>query len=127
VRALVLEAALEGEEDKGGAVGFGGGGNVVFAGEIGDSGGNKAGSDSGDGGSLRSRCGRRLVVAISGQEVTHIATGKESGLNLPSTVRLNSTARVSPTNTYSRLSNPSSSDSPGMTDPSVEIGFEILR
>ena len=41
---------------------------------------------------------------------------------LPSTARLNSTARVSPTSTYSRRKRPSSSVSPGMMDPSVDNG-----
>src|ERR1700760_2546006 len=41
----------------------------------------------------------------------------------PSTVRLNSTALVSPTRTYSRRSIPSSSVSPGMMDSSVDSGF----
>lgn len=45
------------------------------------------------------------------------------GMSLPSTARLNSTARVSPTRTYSRRSIPSSSVSPGINDPSVESGL----
>jgi hypothetical protein len=44
---------------------------------------------------------------------------------LPSIVRLNSTARVSPTRTYSRRRRPSSSVSPGMIDPSVDSGFML--
>jgi hypothetical protein len=42
--------------------------------------------------------------------------------DLPSTARLNSTARVSPTSTYSRRNKPSSSVSPGMIEPSVDKG-----
>ena len=44
----------------------------------------------------------------------------------PSTVRLNSTAFVSPTKTYSRRSIPSSSVSPGIMDSSVDSGFAPL-
>jgi hypothetical protein len=46
---------------------------------------------------------------------------------LPSTARLNSTACVSPTSTYSLRSKPSSSVSPGIIEPSVDNGLRSGR
>jgi|SRR6266850_3961493 len=54
-------------------------------------------------------------------------TGDEKYVISPSTARLNSTACVSPTRTYSLRSRPSSSVSPGMTEPSVDNGLRVGR
>ena len=84
----------------------------------------KASSDSGEGGSLRSVNGRRRAALISEYipVSVHKNNGQICGSCLPSTAWLNSTALVSPTKTYSCRSVLSSSDSPGMTDPSGDSG-----
>lgn len=118
VRALplALTPALDGDDDSG-ALGIGGGGKVV--GGLGDSSVGssppkfRASSVSGEG-TLRSRSGRRRDVISLETCEAYLET--KDGCTLPSTARLISTARRSPTKTYSRRKIPSSSVSPGIVD-----------
>ena len=120
------EAKLDGEDDSGGA-GFalGGGGKVVFAWLT--SGGGYS-STEGDGGTRRSCKGRLGTESNSIVRRGSIELDPSSiSACSPSTARLNSTARVSPTSTYSFRSNPSSSLSPGITELSMDKGRDAIR
>lgn len=128
VRALPFARALalEGEEESGGRLVLGGGGNVGagLGGEpdVGESRPTPEGSSMrGEG--LRSRSGFRRAV-ISRFRVRQV-TRNESLPDAPSTARLISTACRSLTRTYSRRSSPSSSVSPGISDVSGDNGFVL--